>query len=124
MDNFVRYCVNDVHHAIAYSPKGHVATEVIKIMVIDALNSQQRPNGKSNKQCVAAVLEQLRSDDVVHEDRKGFYRDILGIMNDFVSEHFEVVSNLIANSPDKHVPIEVMRKMVMKTLQSEGLPAG
>ena len=58
MDNFVRYCVNDVHHAIAESPKGHVATEVIKKMVKDALNNQQRPNGKSNKQCVAAVLEQ------------------------------------------------------------------
>ena len=42
-------------------------------------------------------------------------------MNDIVSEHFEVVSNLIANSPDKQVPIEVTREMVVKTLQSEGL---
>ena len=123
MDNFVRYCVNEVFDAIAHSPKEHVATEVIKKMVIDELNNQRRPNGKSNKQCVTAVLEQLRSDYVFCEDGKLFYLDILGIRDDFVSDLFEKVSDLLTNNPNGHVSIEDLRGMVTKTLEREGLPA-
>ena len=73
MDDFVKNLISEVSDAVAHSKKGRVANQVIKKMVKDALKTQQRLAGKSNEQCITAVIEELRSGHTFCEDKTGFY---------------------------------------------------